>query len=1076
MKRFALRLAPAGLKPVARGIVTWGLLGGLVSVAFGQQYPIQAVPGSPKNVKTLFQDSRGRLWLGGDQLACFDGTRLFFLGDYGFPAAAVYSIAEDTSGAVWIGAETGVYRFSDGRVEEISKGVAVSVVTASPEVVIAAMGPAGQGIPASASLVRIQRMGKTWKSETVMSLAAAGSLTVDHAGLLLYRSADEGWNELRLENVVRWRPGTQLPVKQNPLPDGKMPSAGPVRVLRDRFGCVWIGADTRDVYDCGDNRWHIAPFEGASMRADLHEAPDGSMVLVGYNILAVGRPGSFRVARPANGLPQLFAAIQARDGTLWLGGAQGLYRFASPFRMEYWTARDGVDNPWCIQRSGAGVYAGLDRDVGVLSQDRQHWQRVASFAKTGQVMNLLPVGDGSLLAALNPGVAVQFRPDGHVEARTPNDPSYGLRLAKTSGQEIWLGGLSLGRLTREGSRLKFENHRLETQPAGNVLDVQYEEHTRKLWACYNGGLAARSEEGRWHEFTTKDGLLVNSCWSLAALPDGDVWYGYYNTPAFALIHPTADGRVNVRQFRGGDEIRDPESITLDLDQRGRLWRGGNRGLSVADPADAAAGKWLYLDQSDGLSGEGVNSGSYFADSDGSIWLGIDISIFHYLPPADLTAPRFAPEIFLSSFSWDGGGPKIAEAVAGLPHGSNIVAHVGSLQFDRRNALRLRYRTLPEQPSWRETKSLDLALGKLSWGRHTLEVQGRVFTGPWSPTVSRRFTVPRPAWLTWPFVLAYFMTATLLSAGAFLFRRRRQAEDAGMLPDLAEWRLGALMPVVHDLAGTVLDSRFEVGALLARGGFANVMAGYDRERKQRCAVKVFRSEVKVQDWIQRGFEQEVAALQKVRHPNVVPIYAHGIAPSGAPYLVMEFVEGRTLREILEAGPLTPERTAGILGQLAGALDAIHALHICHRDVKPENIIIRNQDSPQEEAILIDFSIAIVKDANETLHGLSRAAGSFDYMAPEQAIGYAEPSSDIYSLAKVVIEMLTGRQLKHLLPDAALDLPDRVRELSGSLSLSEDSAVMLAKALEFDPARRPSAAGWFAIPIVKDLRSRARLRGR
>jgi serine/threonine-protein kinase len=244
------------------------------------------------------------------------------------------------------------------------------------------------------------------------------------------------------------------------------------------------------------------------------------------------------------------------------------------------------------------------------------------------------------------------------------------------------------------------------------------------------------------------------------------------------------------------------------------------------------------------------------------------------------------------------------------------------------------------------------------------------------------------------------------------------------------------------------------------------------------VKVFRSEVKVQDWIQRGFEQEVAALQKVRHPNVVPIYAHGIAPSGAPYLVMEFVEGRTLRQILEAGPLTPERTAGILGQLAGALDAIHALHICHRDVKPENIIIRNQDSPQEEAILIDFSIAIVKDANETLHGLSRAAGSFDYMAPEQAIGYAEPSSDIYSLAKVVIEMLTGRQLKHLLPDAALDLPDRVRELSRGLNvtLSESSADMLANALEFDPARRPSAAGWFAIPIVKDLRSQARIRRR
>ena len=111
------------------------------------------------------------------------------------------------------------------------------------------------------------------------------------------------------------------------------------------------------------------------------------------------------------------------------------------------------------------------------------------------------------------------------------------------------------------------------------------------------------------------------------------------------------------------------------------------------------------------------------------------------------------------------------------------------------------------------------------------------------------------------------------------------------------------------------------------------------------------------------------------------------------------------------------------------------------------------------MLIDFSIAIVKDANETLHGLSRAAGSFDYMAPEQAVGYAEPSSDIYSLAKLVLEMLTGRQLKDLLPDAAMDLPERVREFARGLEvrLSDESIEMLAMALEFDPARRPRAAG-------------------
>jgi serine/threonine protein kinase len=105
--------------------------------------------------------------------------------------------------------------------------------------------------------------------------------------------------------------------------------------------------------------------------------------------------------------------------------------------------------------------------------------------------------------------------------------------------------------------------------------------------------------------------------------------------------------------------------------------------------------------------------------------------------------------------------------------------------------------------------------------------------------------------------------------------------------------------------------------------------------------VFRGEVKDKAWIQRRFEQEVAALTQVRHPNVVATYAHGIAPSGVPYLVMEFVEGRTLREVLDGKPLAASRTARLLLQLAWALDAIHARSIWHRDVKPENVMLRSE---------------------------------------------------------------------------------------------------------------------------------------
>ena len=150
-------------------LVGW-LLAGAGSLAFGQQYPFLSVPGSPKVVVGLFQDSRGRLWLGGPQPACFDGTRFFLLSEYGFPSAVGYEFSEDASGAIWIAAETGVYRFANGRVEEVSKGVALSVVAATPDVAVAAMGPLGRGVPTDTSLVRMRRTGDYLLRDSFMEI------------------------------------------------------------------------------------------------------------------------------------------------------------------------------------------------------------------------------------------------------------------------------------------------------------------------------------------------------------------------------------------------------------------------------------------------------------------------------------------------------------------------------------------------------------------------------------------------------------------------------------------------------------------------------------------------------------------------------------------------------------------------------------------------------------------------------------------------------------------------------------------------------------------------------------------
>jgi hypothetical protein len=608
--------------------IVLGLLASESSTAFGQQYPFLPVAGSPKGSNGMFQDSRGRLWLAGQEPAWFDGTRFFSLRDYGFPAGAANNFSEDPSGAIWIAAETGVYRFANGKIDELGKGFAVSVITSTADLAVAVMGPVGQGWPRVATLFRIARAAGQWKTESVMGLDSPGPLTLDSNGMLLYAVPGKGWSEIRMADVAPWRAGSKLPVTLHSIPD--FPSNGNTKVLRDRSGCLWFGGLGGLGYDCGDGV-NNAPFAGAKTRPNLHEGSDGTMLLWGDSLLALGRPGSFRVATRANGLPALLDATQGRDGTVWIVTSNGLYRLPSPFRIEYWTIREGLaDVPWSIVRAGGRIYAGLAGAMVVaLSKDRLRWDTIANFRDGGSVSGLLDAKDGTLLASFIGGGAVHFLgTNGKVLARTETGRPKGImRLARTRNGEMWLGGRELGRVTRQGEALEVENHLLQTNPAHNVLAIKYEDHTRKLWACYNGGLVVRDQHGSWKEFTTRDGLLTNGCWSLAPLPNGDIWYAYFNLPALALIRPTASGGITVRQYDRKDGILEPGGDTLDADRRGWLWRAGDLGFYVADEAEAEVGKWLQLNQADGFPANGMNSGSVFVDDDGryggapiTIWL------------------------------------------------------------------------------------------------------------------------------------------------------------------------------------------------------------------------------------------------------------------------------------------------------------------------------------------------------------------------------------------------------------------------------------------------------------------------
>jgi hypothetical protein len=1044
----------------------------LPAPGFGQHYPILPVPNSPHGIVTMFEDSRSRLWLGTiDGLDCFDGTNFYSLRESGFPRETVSSIAEDSDGGIWATTHQrdlrtgqfngGLYRFYRGSVEKIATRPFASIVRSGAGTMLAT--EYGGDRSDYADLYLYRAANEHWQAQKVADLKG-GLLTGNSSGSITYPCPD-GWCELTAQQLK------DLASSPNARPVPAFREDRSVdriwRVLRDRTGCVWLRREIVPAYECPGQVPAMFP-AGIDTSGSIAETRDGQILLMSTDI-TLGRPGAVHTASAANGVPaELQSVLAARDGTIFLGSASGLYRFMHPFQLEFWNQADGVDEPYSILRVDKNVYLS-NKGIAKLSEDRSRWVPWSDSAQTGSEVHMLPGPGKTVYAAAIPRGAVQLDEHGKIRAITKCCPG-GARLATDGDGKTWLAGTGISLLKPSGDTLQLESLGLDrVLPTDVALDMDYDPSRKTIWACQAMEVVTQSD-GKWVHLGTKEGLRNDGCYSITVLPSGDAWMAYSQLGEISRIRPTKDGHTQVDTFKTDVERQTGDDHFLKSDARGWLWMGHSGKNLVATPDAAEHGNWIPLGLQEGIPSPGGNQNAFFADPDRSAWFASGNTVVHFNADKDFATSFPAPIVSVAGLSAGSAGPVLAEMSSQLPHNEQIVAHIGMLQFDRREAIHFRFRLLPGQATWSNSAATAIPLGKFWWGTHTLEVQAQLSTGPWSPVAQQRFSILKPIWLTWPALAAFFVVGSTATAGGARWRRKRRMRREKAFPDLADYRMHALSPELQQLDGELIDGRFEVGRVLARGGFATVIAGRDLHQDgQPCAIKIFRQELVDKEWMARRFQQEVLALSKIAHPNVVGIYGSGTLPGGALYLVMEFIDGATLRELLEIGKLQPQRVASYLRQAGSALDQLHAQGICHRDLKPENLMIRSGAAIDESLVLIDFSIAIVKDPDETLHGLSRAAGTIYYMAPEQAIGYADASTDIYSLAKIVIEMLAGDRLSVLLPNASMDLPDRVRELLGTMPvrLSSVSIELLSSALEFDPARRPKHAGSFALEIARDL---------
>src|SRR6266511_3116635 len=202
---------------------------------------------------------------------------------------------------------------------------------------------------------------------------------------------------------------------------------------------------------------------------------------------------------------------------------------------------------------------------------------------------------------------------------------------------------------------------------------------------------------------------------------------------------------------------------------------------------------------------------------------------------------------------------------------------------------------------------------------------------------------------------------------------------------------------------LLGDRYEVGRLLGAGGMAEVFEGRDRLLARRVAIKVLLAEFSQDPSFLVRFKREAQVAASLSHPNIVGVYDTGVE-GGTNFIVMEYVEGRTLRDLLRiGGPPPADRAAGIASDVCDALAAAHARGLINRDVKPANVMLSGDGTVK----VMDFGIARAT-TSETITQTHAVIGTAQYISPEQVEGMeVDARSDLYSLGCLLYEMLTGR---------------------------------------------------------------------